>query len=324
VAAGGAALCARRLLAARRRVVLVEVIHAASIRNGPAPAAAGGQAVAPFHISRTALHCPLSSATETARIIEDKVTAKEGNMIRFVRKRLTYANIIASLALLFAMSGGAYAATHYLINSTKQINPRVIRALQGKAGVGTPGSSGPQGPQGPQGKEGPQGKQGPAGVGTEGKEGAPGKEGKTGAQGPEGPAGPLSVKTWRVTANENENPILATVGQYTVVGHCTKPGVNTIASTFVRSGDEKTYLQTFFVGPEDQVRDGKKVMTANVEYQVNEHNAESNSSEHAFWGPNDGGWAVQSPSLALNGFANQGVWLNGKPCSFSGYVVIEP
>jgi hypothetical protein len=245
-------------------------------------------------------------------------------MIRFARKRLTYANIIASLALLFAMSGGAYAATHYLINSTKQINPRVIRALEGKAGgLGTPGSSGPQGPQG---KEGPQGKQGPAGAGSEGKEGKEGqagKEGKAGAQGPEGPVGPLSVKPWRVTANENENPTLATVGQYTVVGHCTKPGVNTIASTFVRSSDEKTYLQTFFVGPEDQVRDGKKTMSPGIEYQVNEHNAESNSSEHAFWGPNDGGWAVQSPSLALNGFANQGVWMNGKACSFSGYVVVE-
>ena len=51
-----------------------------------------------------------------------------------MRKHLTYANVAATLALVFAMTGGALAAKHYLINSTKQINPKVLKKLRGKAG----------------------------------------------------------------------------------------------------------------------------------------------------------------------------------------------
>lgn len=46
-----------------------------------------------------------------------------------MRHRLSYANVAATLALVFSMSGGALAATHYLINSTKQINPKVLKKL---------------------------------------------------------------------------------------------------------------------------------------------------------------------------------------------------
>ena len=51
-----------------------------------------------------------------------------------MRKRLSYANVTATLALVFAMSGGAMAANHYLITSTKQINPKVLKKLNGQAG----------------------------------------------------------------------------------------------------------------------------------------------------------------------------------------------
>jgi hypothetical protein len=40
---------------------------------------------------------------------------------------LSYANVVATLTLVFAMSGGALAAKHYLTNSTGQINPKVLR-----------------------------------------------------------------------------------------------------------------------------------------------------------------------------------------------------
>jgi hypothetical protein len=76
-----------------------------------------------------------------------------------MRRHLSYANVVATFALLFAMSGGALAAKHYLINSTKQINPKVVKALRGKAG-----STGKEGPPGKEGKEGKEGKQGPAGT----------------------------------------------------------------------------------------------------------------------------------------------------------------
>jgi len=72
-------------------------------------------------------------------------------------KRPSAALVVASLALFVAISGAATAATHYLITSTKQINPTVLKKLQkagprgakgatgaaGEAGVaGTPGTSG--------------------------------------------------------------------------------------------------------------------------------------------------------------------------------------
>jgi hypothetical protein len=81
-----------------------------------------------------------------------------------MRRRLNYANITATLALFFAMSGGAFAAKHYLINSTKQINPKVLKTLRGNRGpAGPTGAAGITGKEGPAGKEGAAGKQGPPG-----------------------------------------------------------------------------------------------------------------------------------------------------------------
>lgn len=79
-------------------------------------------------------------------------------------RRITYANVVATLALLFAMSGAAFAAHHYLITSTKQISPKVLKELHGARGArGATGSIGPIGPQGPGGELGPKGLRGPAG-----------------------------------------------------------------------------------------------------------------------------------------------------------------
>ena len=64
---------------------------------------------------------------------------------------MTYANVAATLALVFAMSGGALAASHYLITSTSQISPKVLKELK-KAGAS--GATGPRAPQGPAGATG--------------------------------------------------------------------------------------------------------------------------------------------------------------------------
>lgn len=91
-------------------------------------------------------------------------------MFSRIRKRATYANVAMTLALVFAMSGGAYAAKKYLITSTKQISPSVLKALKGKAGpAGATGAQGPAGPAGPQGAPG-----------VNGKDGAAGQDGKAG------------------------------------------------------------------------------------------------------------------------------------------------
>jgi hypothetical protein len=78
--------------------------------------------------------------------------------------------VTATLALFFAMSGGALAAEHYLINSTKQINPKVLKALKGNRGLtgstGSAGKEGVPGKEGPAGKEGKEGKAGPTVLGA--------------------------------------------------------------------------------------------------------------------------------------------------------------
>jgi hypothetical protein len=94
-------------------------------------------------------------------------------MLKAIRGRITPSTVLATLALVFAMSGGAYAAKRYLITSTKQISPKVLKALKGAAGAkganGANGAPGPAGPAGPGGPQGPGGSGGP-----EGKPGSPG------------------------------------------------------------------------------------------------------------------------------------------------------
>jgi hypothetical protein len=96
-------------------------------------------------------------------------------MLSAIRQRLRVSpgTVIATLALVFAMTGGAYAAGKYLITSTKQIKPSVLKQLQGKAGAsglaGAPGAAGPAGPAGPAGSKGDTGAAGSNGTnGTNG------------------------------------------------------------------------------------------------------------------------------------------------------------
>jgi hypothetical protein len=46
-----------------------------------------------------------------------------------MRRHLSYANVTATLALVFAMSGGALAAKHYLVTKTNQISPKVLQSF---------------------------------------------------------------------------------------------------------------------------------------------------------------------------------------------------
>ncbi len=130
--------------------------------------------------------------------------------------------VLAVVALVFAMTGGAYAAKKYLITSTKQISPSVLKALQGKAGragapgavgaQGAAGSVGPAGPAGSSGSGGAKGETGPAGAnggagsaGAKGTTGATGVRGATGATGTTGftetlPGGKTETGTWSISA----------------------------------------------------------------------------------------------------------------------------
>ena len=107
-------------------------------------------------------------------------------MFSAIRSRITYVNVVATLVLVFAMTGGAYAAKKYLITSTKQISPSVLKSLQGK--VGPAGANGAQGPVGAAGPAGPAGLRGE--TGAAGKDGANGKDGVNGTNGKDGKEGP--------------------------------------------------------------------------------------------------------------------------------------
>ena len=84
--------------------------------------------------------------------------------------RLNYANVMSTIGVFFALSGGAaYAASHFLITKTSQIKPSVLASLKGRAG--------PAGPAGAAGSPGPAGPSGAAGAGTPGAPGSPGAPG---------------------------------------------------------------------------------------------------------------------------------------------------
>jgi hypothetical protein len=134
-------------------------------------------------------------------------------MTSFIRRHLSYANVAATMALLFAMGGSALAADQfvaspaktgskeftappkskefaYLITSISQISPRVQAELKATERAGPAGSAGPAGATGMPGSPGSQGSAGLSGPpGTEGIQGKEGTEGKPGEQGARGEKG---------------------------------------------------------------------------------------------------------------------------------------
>jgi hypothetical protein len=87
-------------------------------------------------------------------VASDQPSVTRPRKERAVRKP-SPATIIASIALFFSLAGTGIAATHYLITSTSQIKPSVLKSLK---------STGPRGPQGQQGPAGAAGAVGAAGA----------------------------------------------------------------------------------------------------------------------------------------------------------------
>jgi hypothetical protein len=92
--------------------------------------------------------------------------------MHYLRNRFGIPGVIAVIALVFAMLGGAYAANN---------------SGGGKATASAKAKKGPRGPKGPKGDPGPAGPVGPQG--PKGDTGAAGANGKDGAAGGQGPAG---------------------------------------------------------------------------------------------------------------------------------------
>jgi hypothetical protein len=98
-------------------------------------------------------------------------------MLSLLRNRFGVPGVIAVIALVFAMLGGAYAATQSsrtggLTAKQKKEVKAIAKSFQGT------GPAGPAGPTGPAGPAGPQGAAGTAGA--KGDQGEPGADGETG------------------------------------------------------------------------------------------------------------------------------------------------
>ena len=135
-------------------------------------------------------------------------------VVAWISRRVSYANVVATLALIVAVgTGGAYAASKIGSNGiannairAKHVKNRQISARHlarnavttskirdgavtaRKLAGGLAGLQGPVGPQGPAGPQGAAGSAGPAG-----SEGPAGSPGPTGLQGPTGPQGPTGA-----------------------------------------------------------------------------------------------------------------------------------
>jgi hypothetical protein len=113
-------------------------------------------------------------------------------MFTRLRKHLSYTKIAVTLGVLFIMTGSAYAAKKYIITSTKQISPSVLKKLEGK-----------QGPAGPTGSTGPAGQAGaPGAKGESGAAGTPGQKGEKGEKGEGGEEGEPGANGTSVTSKE--------------------------------------------------------------------------------------------------------------------------
>jgi len=115
-------------------------------------------------------------------------------MLSPLRNRFGIPGVISVIALVFAMLGGAYAASDTGGSGSKasasaKKGPRGPRGPKGPAGP-----AGPQGPAGPAGKDGAQGPKGDTGAqGPKGEKGAKGDTGLQGSQGIQGPPGEAGV-----------------------------------------------------------------------------------------------------------------------------------
>jgi Collagen triple helix repeat (20 copies) len=126
-------------------------------------------------------------------------------VFRALRKHINPASVLALTALVFAVTGGAFAATGSggngsharLTASASKAKPKAKAGPRGPAGpkgaTGATGATGAAGATGPAGAKGENGAAGGAGSqGVQGSQGPQGPEGKQGEPGAEGPPGPIT------------------------------------------------------------------------------------------------------------------------------------
>jgi hypothetical protein len=233
---------------------------------------------------------------------------------------MTYANVAATLALVFAMGGSAVAASHYLITSKKQISPKVLKELKGA-----------NGPSGAAGAAGASGAQGPAGAnGTNGTPGAKGDQGPEGIQGPRGEIGNAGgpAAHWNkvvakagASITEPATVELEKIGPFTLTGHCYVATTNTVAATYISVSSGPAFVSESNEAEGEELKAGE---SKTVTFET--ASSETAAHEGAFSGPSEGLFAAASLNgeHEIDGAANEAVFLKGTKepaCSFSGFVI---
>jgi hypothetical protein len=263
-------------------------------------------------------------------------------MLNFLRRNLSYANVAATLALLFAMTGSAIAANHYLISSTKQINPKVLKALKGADGkAGETGMAGPTGPsgapgsRGEKGEKGDPGERGPSGgergeKGEKGERGERGEQGETGGRGEPGEIGPRGEKGekgvegaigatsapaahWNVSVNKTKSVELDKVGPFTITGKCTLASGEAEAQTFISSSEEGSWV--------DVAENSDVKVTAAQQVPIGEEaEGEKGTGEYV---AGEGPFTALSADgkTSLNGIVANGAFATKEACTFTGTAV---
>jgi hypothetical protein len=235
---------------------------------------------------------------------------------------------LGAIALVLAITSGAFAAKKWIITSSSQVKPGAIgysnlSAVAKKRLHGQHGATGAKGATGATGTAGATGATGPTGPA-----GANGTAGATGAQ---GPAGPTSMQTWRTTVATPgassalpNTVVLATAGPFTITGECYINGANTTAGTFISTSENGVATQGY---------SGQGLVPMNISdgaIQISEDTASGDTATTAedFRSADDGIWAAENAdgSLTLEGAGNQGVYMQGATgpaCSFSGYLITQ-
>ena len=109
-------------------------------------------------------------------------------MFQSLRKHLSYANVAATMALVFALTGGAVAASSH--NGGSGATSKATASVSAHAAPKKKKSTSTRGPAGPKGATGATGPAGPAGpAGVAGAQGAAGNNGSSGGPGEPGKPG---------------------------------------------------------------------------------------------------------------------------------------
>jgi len=214
------------------------------------------------------------------------------------RSHLTYANVMASVALFVALGGGAYAAIKVPKNSvgTRQIKnkavtpakvaPKTIALFKGEKG-----DRGPQGLQGIQGPQGPQGLQG--------------------SQGDTGPQGPGATTFTKTLAEGTSSTSLATLSNgVTVSGQCGFSGQVQISLSVSNVSDVVNFVGEFdrFVSDSDVVKYDNAI--------ANPLSFSDNTAVLLDGLVRDQGTGSKFARIDVSGSGG-----SGNPCSFQGMVI---